>query len=221
MVISTKSLLNAFSMITKEHILDWLHSSSDVLEENRLYLTKLDTAIGDADHGNNMHRGFSKVRTQLDDHADKDIGAILKAVAMTLISTVGGASGPLYGTFFLQAGTKVAGKDELDGAAFAAMFRAGVDGVKMRGKAELGDKTMVDVLEPVAEAIEKDIKAGKSISATLLHAVEVAEKGVKATIPLIAKKGRASYLGERSKDHQDPGATSSKLIIECLSEVMS
>ncbi|MCH8558837.1 MAG: dihydroxyacetone kinase subunit L [Balneolia bacterium] len=205
-------------MITKQQVLDWLRKSSDVLEENRQYLTKLDTAIGDADHGNNMYRGFNKVKSQLDDHADKDIGAILKAVAMTLISTVGGASGPLYGTFFLQAGTKMAGKAELDGDSLAVMFRAGVDGVKMRGKAQPGDKTMIDVLEPVAQAIENDIKEGKSVSDTLHHAVEVAEKGVADTIPLIAKKGRASYLGERSKDHQDPGATSSMMIIKALSE---
>lgn len=205
-------------MISKEQILDWLRKSADVLEENRPYLTKLDTAIGDADHGNNMYRGFNKVKSQLDDHADKDIGAILKAVAMTLISTVGGASGPLYGTFFLQAGTKTAGKNELDGDSLASMFRAGVNGVKMRGKAQPGDKTMIDVLEPVAEAIEKHIKEGMSVTDTLHHAIKVAEKGVADTIPMVAKKGRASYLGERSKDHQDPGATSSMLILKALSE---
>lgn len=208
-------------MLTKDHVLAWVNRCHEVLEENRQYLTKLDTAIGDADHGNNMHRGFKKVHSQLESHIDKDIGAIFKAVAMTLISSVGGASGPLYGTFFLQMGTKAGDKDELKPEEFAAVLRAGLEGVKMRGKAQPGDKTMVDVLNPVVEALESDIRAGHSMEDALSNAVEVAEQGVKETIPLIAKKGRASYLGERSRGHQDPGATSSKLIIEALHHVVS
>ncbi|AXJ02269.1 dihydroxyacetone kinase DhaL subunit [Cyclonatronum proteinivorum] len=203
-------------MLSKKQIVTWLTLCHEVLEENKTWLTQLDTAIGDADHGNNMHRGFKKVHAQLSELADKDIGAIFKAVAMTLISTVGGASGPLYGTFFLQAGNKMAGKQELSETDVAAMMRAGLDGVKMRGKAQPGDKTMVDVLSPVTEALEQNINDGMPVIEALAKAVEVAEQGVKDTIPLVAKKGRASYLGERSKGHQDPGATSSKLIVECL-----
>lgn len=203
-------------MLTKDQVITWLTLCHEVLEENKTWLTQLDTAIGDADHGNNMHRGFKKVHAQLDAVKDKDIGAIFKATAMTLISTVGGASGPLYGTFFLQAGNKLAGKNELTDKDVAIMLRAGLDGVVMRGKAQAGDKTMVDVLIPVTESVERDIDAGTSLAEALAKAVEVAEQGVKDTIPLVAKKGRASYLGERSKGHQDPGATSSRLIIEAL-----
>lgn len=203
-------------MLTKNHVITWLTLCHEVLEEHKTWLTQLDTAIGDADHGNNMHRGFKKVHAQLSDIAGKDIGAIFKAVAMTLISTVGGASGPLYGTYFLQAGNKLAGKQELNDTDVAALLRAGLEGVKMRGKAQPGDKTMVDVLSPVTEGFERDIEAGMPLVEALANAVQTAEQGVNETIPLIAKKGRASYLGERSKGHQDPGATSSKLIIECL-----
>lgn len=203
-------------MFTKDQVITWLTLCHEVLEENKTWLTQLDTAIGDADHGNNMNRGFKKVHTQLEGLREKDIGAILKAVAMTLISTVGGASGPLYGTFFLQAGNKLAGKNELSAAEVAQLLRAGLEGVKMRGKAQPGDKTMVDVLNPVTEAFERDVNAGMPLAEALANAVQAAEQGVNETIPLIAKKGRASYLGERSKGHQDPGATSSKLIIECL-----
>ncbi|MCC5935116.1 MAG: dihydroxyacetone kinase subunit L [Candidatus Cyclonatronum sp.] len=203
-------------MLTKEQVITWLTLCHEVLEENKTWLTQLDTAIGDADHGNNMNRGFKKVYAQLDAIKDKDIGAIFKATAMTLISTVGGASGPLYGTFFLQAGNKLAGKEELTDNDVAIMLRAGLDGVVMRGKAQAGDKTMVDVLIPVTESVEQDINAGTPLAEALAKAVEVAEQGVKDTIPLVAKKGRASYLGERSRGHQDPGATSSRLIIEAL-----
>ncbi len=208
-------------MLKQKQVINWIERCHAVFEENRQYLTKLDTAIGDADHGNNMHRGFKKVNSQIDTYAEKDIGAILKAVAMTLISSVGGASGPLYGTFFLQMATKAGAKNELTPEETAAMLRAGLEGVKMRGKAQPGDKTMVDVLNPVIESVERDVNAGSSVEDALANAVEVAEQGVKETIPLIAKKGRASYLGERSKGHQDPGATSSKLIIESLHKAVS
>ncbi len=208
-------------MLKKDHVLSWINRCYEVLEENRQYLTKLDTAIGDADHGNNMHRGFKKVHIQFETLQDKDIGAILKSVAMTLISSVGGASGPLYGTFFLQMGTKAGSKEELSPKEVAQIWRAGLEGVKMRGKAEPGDKTMVDVLTPVVESLERDVEAGKSLVEAIDQAVEAAEKGVQDTIPLIARKGRASYLGERSKGHQDPGATSSKLILQALRDSLS
>lgn len=203
-------------MITNKHILTWLTKSAAVIEENKQYLTKLDTAIGDADHGNNMNRGFKKVMEQIETYEGKDIGAILKSVAMVLISTVGGASGPLYGTMFLQAGTKLAGKQELTPEDLGLMLTAGLQGVKMRGKAALGEKTMVDALEPAVDAYTKSLARGDSFSDALNLAVTTAEKSAEDTIPLIARKGRASYLGERSKGHKDPGATSVTLIIASL-----
>ncbi len=203
-------------MIKKKHILDWLNKSAEVLEEKKSYLTKLDTAIGDADHGNNMNRGFKKVLEQLPTNEKKDIGAILKGVAMSLISTVGGASGPLYGTMFLQAGNSVSGKEELTAEDLKKMLQAGVDGIVMRGKAKIGDKTMIDALEPAVKAYSSAVSAGDELTTALQKAVDAAEKGVEDTIPLIARKGRASYLGERSKGHQDPGATSSYYLLKAL-----
>jgi dihydroxyacetone kinase-like protein len=195
-------------MVTKQDILDWISDLAAVYDENRHYLTKLDSAIGDADHGINMDRGFKKVMEKLPDSADKDIGAILKAVGMTLVSTVGGASGPLYGTFFMRAGMAVDSKDELSSQDVVEMFEAALQGVVQRGKAVLEDKTMVDALTPAVEAL----------SVGLTKATDAAEAGMKATIPLVAKKGRASYLGERSAGHQDPGATSTYLLIKAASE---
>ncbi|MCH8567013.1 MAG: dihydroxyacetone kinase subunit L [Balneolales bacterium] len=208
-------------MLKKEHVISWLSESFSVLEENRQYLTQLDTAIGDADHGNNMYRGFKKVNEQLPALEGKDIGAVLKAVAMTLISTVGGASGPLYGTFFLQAATKCTGKDELTPQEVSVMFKAGLQGVKMRGKAQPGDKTMIDVLEPATTTLSELVEKGEPLDIAIKEAVSVAMEKLKETIPMIAKKGRASYLGERSKGHQDPGATSSMFILEAFSKAIS
>jgi dihydroxyacetone kinase-like protein len=205
-------------MVTKQDILDWISDLAAVYDENRQYLTKLDSAIGDADHGINMDRGFKKVMEKLPDSADKDIGAILKAVGMTLVSTVGGASGPLYGTFFMRAGMAVDSKDELSSQDVVEMFEAALQGVIMRGKAELEDKTMVDALTPAVEALKESVAAGEDLSAGLAKATDAAEAGMEATIPLVAKKGRASYLGERSAGHQDPGATSTYLLIKAASE---
>jgi dihydroxyacetone kinase-like protein len=205
-------------MVTKQDILDWISDLAAVYDENRQYLTKLDSAIGDADHGINMDRGFKKVMEKLPDSADKDIGAILKAVGMTLVSTVGGAAGPLYGTFFMRAGMAVDGKDELTPQDVVAMFDAALQGVVMRGKAELEDKTMVDALTPAVEALKESVAADEDLSDGLAKATAAAEAGMKATIPLVAKKGRASYLGERSAGHQDPGATSSYLLMKAASE---
>jgi dihydroxyacetone kinase-like protein len=205
-------------MVTKQDILDWISDLAAVYDENRQYLTKLDSAIGDADHGINMDRGFKKVMEKLPDSADKDIGAILKAVGMTLVSTVGGAAGPLYGTFFMRAGMAVDGKDELTPQDVVAMFDAALQGVVMRGKAELEDKTMVDALTPAVEALKESVAADEDLSAGLAKATAAAEAGMKATIPLVAKKGRASYLGERSAGHQDPGATSSYMLMKAASE---
>lgn len=207
-------------MLTKQHLITWLENCHQIYDEQRQYLTRLDTAIGDADHGNNMHRGFKKVASQLDSYSEKDCGAILKATAMTLISTVGGASGPLYGTFFLQAGTKAGSTDELTVAQVAEMLQAGVDGLKMRGKAAVGDKTMIDAFEPAVKAFQQEAGASGELMPALTKAVEAAEEGMKSTIPLIARKGRASYLGERSKDHQDPGATSAFMMFDALKEAV-
>jgi len=208
-------------MVTKQQIIQWLQAVAVVLEQNKDYLTELDAAIGDADHGINMNRGFQKVVSQLSSVADQDIGSILKTVSMTLISSVGGASGPLYGTFFLRASTAVAGKSELSDEDLVALLQAGVDGVVQRGKANLGDKTMLDALSPASDAFKQAVAKGASTQSALQQAVAAAEQGMKETIPLVAKKGRASYLGDRSANHQDPGATSTYLILKTLLETLS
>jgi dihydroxyacetone kinase-like protein len=208
-------------MVTKQQIIQWLQAVAVVLEQNKDYLTELDAAIGDADHGINMNRGFQKVVSQLSSVADQDIGSILKTVSMTLISSVGGASGPLYGTLFLRASTAVAGKSELTDEDLVALLQAGVDGVVQRGKANLGDKTMLDALSPASDTFKQAVAKGTSTQAALQQAVAAAEQGMKDTIPLVAKKGRASYLGDRSANHQDPGATSTYLILKTLLETLS
>ncbi|PMB04145.1 dihydroxyacetone kinase subunit L [Fischerella thermalis CCMEE 5205] len=207
-------------MVTKEQILQWLQTFAIVVEENKDYLTELDAAIGDADHGINMERGFKKVVTQLPTVADKDIASILKMVSMTLISTVGGASGPLYGTLFLRASAVVADKQELSDQDMLAMLQAGLDGVVGRGKAQLGDKTMVDALSPAVTVFGQAVAAGENILSAMQKAVAAAEKGMQDTTPMQAKKGRASYLGERSVGHQDPGATSVYLMLQSLLDVI-
>jgi dihydroxyacetone kinase-like protein len=208
-------------MVSKEQIIQWIEAIALVLEQNKNYLTELDAAIGDADHGINMNRGFQKVISQLPSVADKDIGSILKTVSMTLISSVGGASGPLYGTMFLRASTTVAGKSELTDEDMVALLQAAVDGIIQRGKANLGDKTMLDALSPASQAFKQAVANGASTQEALQQAVAAAEEGMKNTIPLVAKKGRASYLGDRSANHQDPGATSAYLILKTLLETVS
>jgi dihydroxyacetone kinase-like protein len=207
--------------ITKNQIVQWLQAIASVIEQNKDYLTELDAAIGDADHGINLHRGFQKVLTQLPKVEDKDIGSILKTISMTLISSVGGASGPLYGTFFLRASTEATDKEELTDAELAHLLQAGVAGIVQRGKANLGDKTMLDALSPAVDAFAEAITQGSTTVEALRESVQAAEIGMKATVPLVAKKGRASYLGERSAGHQDPGATSSYLILRALLETLS
>jgi len=204
--------------VLRDDAIEWIKAVAEVIGQNRDYLTQLDAAIGDADHGANMDRGFKAVITKLPEFADKDIGTIFKTVGMTLLSTVGGAGGPLYGTFFLQAGMKSAGKMELSLDDWTLALKAAVDGVIMRGKAELGDKTMVDALTPAVEALEKASSNGDSLSLALQQSADAAKQGMLATIPLVARKGRASYLGPRSADHQDPGATSSYLILQAAAD---
>jgi dihydroxyacetone kinase-like protein len=207
--------------VTKEQIVKWLQAIGHVMEANKEFLTQLDAAIGDADHGINMERGFKKVNSQLSTVADKDIGSIFKSTGMALISSVGGASGPLYGTLFLRAGTVASGKHELNTTELAGVLKAGLSGVSERGKAQVGDKTMVDALTPAVKAFEQAAEDGVGIAEALGQTVAAAEQGMKDTIPLIARKGRASYLGERAIGHQDPGATSVYLIIKALHDAVS
>ncbi len=204
--------------ISRDDVLEWIRKCAGVLAENREYLIQLDAAIGDADHGANMDRGFRAVMTKMPEIADKDIGTVFKTVGMTLLSTVGGAGGPLYGTFFLQAGMKTTGKMEMSLEDWSNALEAAVNGVVMRGKAELGDKTMVDALNPAVNALKQAVEANEPINQALNELAEAASKGMEATIPLVARKGRASYLGERSAGHQDPGATSSYLLLKMAAE---
>ncbi len=206
-------------MVTKADVLNWLKHYAEVIEEQKEYLTQLDAAIGDADHGINMSRGFGAVMSQLPAVEDKDIGTILKKVGMVLVSTVGGAGGPLYGTLFMRMGMAVGNKETLSAEDVVKMFEAALEGVKQRGKAEPGDKTMVDALTPAVEALRQAVAAGEDLPTALAKAAAAAEEGMKATIPLVARKGRASYLGERSAGHQDPGATSSYLLFKTAAEV--
>ena len=201
--------------VSYDDVLAWVRAFASEVEANKEYLTQLDAAIGDADHGINMNRGMSAVAGKLDESAgDQDIGALLKTVGMTLVSTVGGAGGPLYGTLFLQMGTAAADKSELGPDDWAASLEAGIKGVEARGKAEPGDKTMIDALLPGLEALRSALDGGASLEDALTASAEAAGQGMRDTIPLVAKKGRASYLGERSAGHQDPGATSSHMLLE-------
>ena len=202
--------------ISKDQIVSWMEKTAGVMAENKAFLTELDAAIGDADHGINMDRGFSKVVEKLPSVSDKDIGTLLKTVGMTLMSSVGGASGPLYGTFFMKAGMGLMKKEELDAGGLSTLMEEGVAGILQRGRANLGDKTMYDVWAPVLEGVKAGAASGKSVVELVEESVVTAEKAVEETKPLQAKKGRASYLGERSIGHQDPGATSSALVLKTL-----
>ena len=191
----------------------WLDDLAEVYAENRPWLTELDSAIGDADHGFNMDRGFTAVKAEISSNMPADIRSLLQAVAAVLIRTVGGASGPLYGTFFLRAAAACAGRTELDAAGVVGLFQAGVEGVRQRGKAEPGDKTMVDALQPALDAMKKALDEGAIVAIILDAGVAAAQQGMLSTVPMQARKGRASYLGPRSVGPQDPGATSSWLLV--------
>ena len=204
--------------ITHDAIEDWMKRFAAEMAANRAYLSRLDGAIGDGDHGTNMDRGMKKALERLEATDGDDIGASLKAVGMALVSSVGGAAGPLYGTLFLQMGQATAGKSEIDLAGFTEALDAGVQGVIRRGKAEPGDKTMLDALGPALEVLRG---AGDDDAAGALgRATEAAREGMEATVPMVARKGRASYLGERSVGHQDPGATSSHLLLKTAAEAV-
>jgi len=204
--------------VTHDDVVRWIRAFADAIAENKDSLTDLDSAIGDADHGINMNRGMTAVMAKLDGGGSADVGALLKTVGMTLVSSVGGAGGPLYGTLFLRLGAAADSKDELTDEDWVAMVAAGVEGVQSRGKAEPNDKTMVDALIPARDALAAAVAAGEPFADALRAAAAAAEEGMKATIPLVARKGRASYLGERSAGHQDPGATSSWLLMRTAAE---
>jgi phosphoenolpyruvate---glycerone phosphotransferase subunit DhaL len=207
--------------ITATEVRAWMARFAADVAEHRAELVKLDTAIGDGDHGTNMDRGMRKAVEKLDALEGDDIGAILKAVGMALVSSVGGAAGPLYGTLFLQMGTSAAGRTELDLAGWADALEAGAKGVQSRGKAEPEDKTMMDALLPAVAALRTAADGGAELGDALARSAAAAEEGMKATIPLEARKGRASYLGPRSVGHQDPGATSTHLLLVAAAETLA
>jgi phosphoenolpyruvate---glycerone phosphotransferase subunit DhaL len=198
----------------------WLRRFADAVTDNADELTALDSAIGDADHGANMRRGMTAVVGKLDATPDAAPGALLKTAGMTLVSTVGGASGPLYGTLFLRMASAAGDREELDPAGFAAALRAGLEGVVARGKAAPGDKTMLDALVPAVDALDAALADGSGLRDALRKAAAAAQAGSDATVPLVARKGRASYLGERSAGHRDPGATSTALLVDAAAETL-
>lgn len=205
-------------MANAEKVREVILAIAEVIAEKKLYLTQLDAAIGDGDHGLNMNKGFQAAKEKLEASTFETPADILKAVGMALISKVGGAAGPLYGTAFLNASKVAAGKTELDLNDFKDMLEAALEGVKSRGKAVVGEKTMVDAIEPALEAVNKAIAEGASTREAMDMAVKAAEEGVAYTKTIIAKKGRASYLGERSIGHEDPGAMSSLVILKTIAE---
>jgi dihydroxyacetone kinase-like protein len=200
---------------------DWIRHFAGDIAENKQYLTDLDSAIGDADHGINMDRGFQAAMPRVEALPGDDIGVLFKTVGSTLISTVGGASGPLYGTLFLQFGIATTGHPSVSLTEWMAGLDASIAGIQRLGKAEPGDKTMLDTLMPARDALKQALADGTPPGGALDRVVAAAEAGMKATIPLVARKGRASYLGERSAGHQDPGATSSYLLLKAAADTWS
>jgi len=207
--------------VTRDQLIHWLDLFRDAVTEQRAYLTELDSAIGDADHGANMARGMAAVMDKVGVLPQGTVDELFKAVGMTLVTSVGGASGPLYGTFFLRMGMAAGAVAEFDAAGLAASLRAGLGGVVARGKAEAGDKTMFDAMNPALDAFDAALAQGSTLAAAAAAAADAAESGRDATIPLIARKGRASYLGERSAGHLDPGATSTALLFRALAESLA
>jgi dihydroxyacetone kinase-like protein len=199
-------------------VLKWLEVLQQVYAENRQWLTELDSAIGDADHGINMDRGFTAVKTEMAAHPPSDIRSVFQSVATVLIRHVGGAAGPLYGTFFLRAAAACTGKTEIEAGDWVGLFQAGIEGVVQRGKAAAGDKTMLDALLPALDAMRKGLDEGCSLAAILDAGSAAAQAGMLATVPMQARKGRPSYLGARSIGHQDPGATSSYLLLQAAAD---
>ncbi len=208
--------------LTAAQTIAFLKRVSDIIREHRQQLTELDAAIGDADHGSNLDRGFTAVVARIDtgEYQDKDIGTILKTAGMTLISTVGGASGPLYGTAFMRAANVLADIYTADEDQIVTALEATLEGIKVRGKAQTGEKTMLDAITPGVAVLKEGAQDGEHTQDLYRRAVAAVEEGMQATIPMLATKGRASYLGERSIGHQDPGATSSYYIAHALYETL-
>lgn len=206
--------------VTTEDLVAWIRAFRDAVQQHKDELTRLDSEIGDADHGSNMARGLEAVVAKLDPSPSSPTD-LFKTVGMTLVSTVGGASGPLYGTLFLRMGPALADADPVDAAALGAAVRAGVEGVIARGKAEVGDKTMIDALSPALDAWDSAAEGGATPADAARAAAEAAARGRDATEPLVARKGRASYLGERSAGHLDPGAASATLLLEALRDALA
>jgi len=198
----------------------WLREFAAAVATEKQHLTQLDSAIGDADHGTNVDRGMTAVLAALEETPPRTVGGMFKLVGMTLVSKVGGASGPLLGTFFLRFGTTAGDHESIDATAFAAALRAGLDGVVARGKAVAGDKTMYDALAPAVDALDGALARGDDLGSALGAAAEAANAGRDATTPMLARKGRASYLGDRSIGHQDPGATSSALLVDAAARAL-
>lgn len=196
----------------------WFAAAAVSLREQRDYLTQLDAAIGDADHGTNMDRGFTAVQEKLGGLDSVPPGKVLTTVGSTLVSTVGGASGPLWGMALRRAGRSLGNAEEFDGEQLAVALEAALEGIVELGAAQEGDKTMVDALGPAVRALREELENGSTVADAVTAARVAAEEGMKSTVPLQAQKGRASYLGERSIGHQDPGATSTALILAALEQ---
>lgn len=205
--------------VTTQDVLRWLDVLQKVFNENRQQLTDLDSAVGDGDFGISLDRGFTAVQAELSANRPTDLRAAFQTVAMILIKTMGGSSGPLLGTFFLRAAATCAGKSELAPADVVALFQAGVEGLQQRGKAALGDKTMMDAWLPAVDAMRSALESGSGLAEILERGAAAAEAGMRATITMQARKGRGSYLGERSVGHQDPGATATYMLFQAAAEV--
>ena len=205
-------------MITSTKMIEILKAIAAKIELEKDYLTELDNEIADGDHGVNMAKGFNAVVAKLDTMAGKDIGSLLKTTGMTLVSTVGGSAGPLYGTAFMKAGAALKDKMEIDGNDLVAAIEAAIGGIKMRGKATTGEKTMLDAICPAYDALKASLEEGEDLKAAMTKAVAAARAGVEYTKTIKATKGRASYIGDRSIGHQDPGATSAMYMFEVLLE---
>lgn len=206
-------------MVSNTKLIEMIKAMAAKIEEEKLFLTELDNVIADGDHGINMARGFGKVLEKLPAVEGKDVGTILKTVGMTLVSTVGGAAGPLYGTAYMKAGAAVAGKNEVGMEDFFVMLEEAIAGIKMRGKSTTGEKTMLDSICPALEAMKAEYAASSDAKAALAAGVKAAEEGIEYTKTIAATKGRASYIGERSIGHQDPGATSFTMMLTIISEM--
>ena len=207
-------------MSATEDTLAVVQAMAAAMEENRKHLTKLDSEIGDGDHGNNMHRGFQAALERLEGTELQTPADVLKAVSTALVGKVGGAAGPLYGTAFLRASTSLSGKEDLSSEDVAEAMEAALGGVKQRGKAEEGDKTMIDALAPAVAAAKEAASSGKGVGEVSREAAEAAGEGSEATVPLTARRGRASYLGERAAGHMDPGARSTYLLLDAAARAL-